>query len=52
VDIPMFTIADFSVAVENARPDVKRSADIIIDNKDCNTVMNFIENHFYENKKE
>lgn len=51
IDIPMFTIADLSVAVENAHPDVKSSAEVIIDNNDCDSVINFIENHYNENKK-
>ena len=43
IDIPMFSVADLSVAVENAHPDVKSSADVIIGNNDCDSVIDFID---------
>jgi hydroxymethylpyrimidine pyrophosphatase-like HAD family hydrolase len=50
IDIPMFSVADLSVAVENAHPDVKSNADVIIGNNDCDSVIDFIESHYSENK--
>lgn len=50
IDIPMVTASDLSVAVENAHPSVKSSADVIIGNNNSNAVVDFIESHYHEFK--
>lgn len=45
-DLPLLRIADVSVAVENAIPEVKREADIIIGNHDDDAVARFIYEDF------
>lgn len=42
-DIPMLQAADYAVAVENAHPDVKAVADVIIGANTDDSVMKFIE---------
>lgn len=49
VDIPMFEVADLSVAVSNAHKDVKAKADIVIGHHDENSVINFIEEDYANN---
>ncbi len=41
-DLPMFEEADLAVAVENALPEVKEKADIVIGNHDEDSVASFI----------
>lgn len=44
-DLPMFAESDFSAAVENASPEVKDAADIIIGSADSGGVIDFIEKY-------
>lgn len=45
-DLPMMNVADLSVAVENALPEVKAQADIIIGPNTADSVARFIEQDF------
>lgn len=45
-DLPMFEIADMSVAVDNAQPEVKQAADTIIGSNSENSVAKFIKKDF------
>ncbi|MDE7427522.1 MAG: Cof-type HAD-IIB family hydrolase [Muribaculaceae bacterium] len=46
-DLPMMDVADLSVAVENALPEVKEAADIIIGSNTSDAVARFIEKDYY-----
>lgn len=46
-DLPMMKIADLSVAVENAIPDVKRAADLVIGRNTSDAVARFIADDYY-----
>lgn len=46
-DIPMMRIADLAVAVENAIPDVKRAADLVIGRNTSDAVARFIADDYY-----
>lgn len=47
-DIPMFSVADLSVAVENSFPEVKEKADIVIGNNIDDSVMEYIYKDYTE----
>lgn len=47
-DLPMFDIADVAVAVENAQPELKKAADIVIGPNYADAVARFIENDFLD----
>ena len=47
-DISMMKVADVAVAVENAYPEVKDVADIVIGRNIDDAVVNFIEKDFAE----
>lgn len=49
-DIPMFEVADLAVAVENALPEVKAKADIIIGPNTADSVAEFIYNNLGESQ--
>lgn len=42
-DLPMMAVADVAIAVENALPQVKEAADIVIGSHDCDSVARYIE---------
>lgn len=46
-DLPMMATADVAVAVENAIPEVKRAADIVIGRNNSDAVARFIYNDYY-----
>jgi hypothetical protein len=46
-DLPMMRVADLSVAVENALPQVKAEADIVIGPNTLPSVANFVREDFY-----
>ncbi len=46
-DLPMMEIADVAVAVENAIPEVKRAADVVIGRNNSDAVARFIYNDYY-----
>lgn len=47
-DIPMMEVADVAVAVENALPEVKDAADVIIGNNESDAVARYISEKFTE----
>ena len=51
VDLAMFDVSDFSVAVENAHEDVLNRADLIIGHHDSDAVINYIENDWNKSKE-
>ncbi len=46
-DLPMMEIADVAVAVDNALPEVKKAADIVIGRNNSDTVARFIFQDYY-----
>lgn len=48
-DIPMLQVADVAVAVDNAYPEVKRAADVVIGPSYNDAVVNFIAEDFHSN---
>lgn len=46
-DIPMLQVADVAVAVDNAYPDVKKAADVVIGPSYHDAVVNFIDEDFH-----
>ena len=45
-DLPLFAVADIPVAVENALPEVKAAAEVVIGTNDTDAVARFIESDF------
>ena len=45
-DLPMMAVADVAVAVDNALPQVKEAADIIIGPNTANSVARFIKQDY------
>lgn len=50
-DLPLFEVADVAVAVENAHPEVKRIADIVIGSHNDDAVARFIAEDFASQKQ-